>query len=107
MLEQILTEYPQIEVVQIQYNYVDVDDPAVESGKCLAVCRKHGKPVIVMEPVKGGNLANLPDDARAPLDALGGGSPASYAIRYAAGADGVALVLSGMVKLTGATISAG
>ena len=100
VLEQILTEYPQIEVVQIQYNYVDVDDPAVESGKCLAVCRKHGKPVIVMEPVKGGNLANLPDDARAPLDALGGGSPASYAIRYAAGADGVALVLSGMSDLS-------
>ncbi|MEA5051187.1 MAG: aldo/keto reductase [Oscillospiraceae bacterium] len=99
VLEQILTEYPQIEVVQIQYNYADVDDPAVQSGKCLEVCRKFGKPVIVMEPVKGGNLSALPDDARAPLEALHGGSPASYAIRYAAGAEGVAMVLSGMSSL--------
>lgn len=51
VLEQILTEYPQIEVVQIQFNYVDYDDPAVESRKCYEVCRKYGKPVIVMEPV--------------------------------------------------------
>lgn len=99
VLEQILTEYPAVELVQIQYNYMDVDDPVVESGRCLDVCRRHGKPVIVMEPVKGGNLAALPDDARAPLDALHGGSPASYAIRYAAGTQGVVLVLSGMSSL--------
>ena len=60
VLEQILTEYPQIEVVQIQFNYVDYDDPAVQSRKCYEVCRKHNKPVLVMEPVKGGNLVNLP-----------------------------------------------
>lgn len=54
VLEQILNEYPQIEVVQIQFNYADYDDPAVESRKCYEVCRKFGKPVIVMEPVKGG-----------------------------------------------------
>ena len=96
VLEQILTEYPQIEVVQIQFNYVDYEDQAVESRKCYEVCRKFGKPVIVMEPVKGGNLANLPDDAKAVLDELGGGSPASYAIRYAAGFEGVLTVLSGM-----------
>ena len=99
VLEQILTEYPQVEVVQIQYNYLDEDDPAIESGRCLEVCRRFGKPAIVMEPVKGGNLANLPEDAAAPLKALGGGSPASYAVRYAAGAEGVALVLSGMSNL--------
>ena len=58
VLEQILNEYPQIEVVQIQLNYADYDDPAVESRKCYEVCRKFGKPVIVMEPVKGGNLVN-------------------------------------------------
>ena len=58
VLEQILTEYPQIEVVQIQFNYVDYDDPAVQSRKCYEVCRKHNKPVLVMEPVKGGNLVN-------------------------------------------------
>ena len=96
VLEQILTEYPQIEVVQIQFNYVDYDDPAVESRKCYEVCRKFGKPVIVMEPVKGGNLVNLPESAKAVLDKLHGGSPASYAIRFAAGFEGVMMVLSGM-----------
>ena len=80
VLDQILTEYPQVEVVQIQFNYVDYDDPVVESRKCYEVCVKHDKPVIVMEPVKGGNLANLPDDAKAVLDELHGGSPASTAI---------------------------
>ena len=96
VLERILTEYPQIEVVQIQFNYADYEDQAVESRKCYEVCRKFGKPVIVMEPVKGGNLANLPDDAKAVLDELDGGSPASYAIRFAAGFEGVLTVLSGM-----------
>lgn len=96
VLEQILTEYPQIEVVQIQFNYVDYDDPAVESRKCYEVCRKFGKPVIVMEPVKGGNLVNLPENARAVFEELQGGSPASYAIRFAAGFEGIRMVLSGM-----------
>ena len=99
VLEQILTEYPQIEVVQIQFNYVDYDDPAVQSRKCYEVCRKFGKPVIVMEPVKGGNLVNLPEAAKAVLDDLHGGSPASYAIRFAAGFPGMMMVLSGMSDL--------
>lgn len=96
VLEQILTEYPQIEVVQIQFNYVDYDDPAVESRKCYEVCRKFGKQVIVMEPVKGGNLVNLPENARAVFEGLHGGSPASYAIRFAASFEGIMMVLSGM-----------
>ena len=96
VLDQILTEYPQVEAVQIQLNYVDFDDPMIESRKCLEVCRKHGKPVIVMEPVKGGALMNLPAAAQQELDALGGGSNASYAIRFAASQEGVAMVLSGM-----------
>lgn len=99
VLEQILTEYPQIEVVQIQFNYLDYEDPAVESRKCYEVCCKYGKPVIVMEPVKGGNLVNLPEDAAAVLDELHGGSPASYAIRFAAGFDGIRMVLSGMSSM--------
>ena len=100
VLERILTEYPQIEVVQIQFNYLDYDDPAVQSRKCYEVCRKFGKPVIVMEPVKGGNLAKLPDEAQSIFDGLGGGmSTASYAIRYAAGFEGVMMVLSGMSDL--------
>ena len=100
VLEQILTEYPQIEIVQIQFNYVDYDDPAVESRKCYEVCRKYDKPVIVMEPVKGGNLVNLPEDAKAVFDELHSGySTASYAIRFAAGFEGIKMVLSGMSNL--------
>lgn len=99
MLDRILTEYPQLEAVQLQFNYVDYDDPAVQSRRCYEVCRKHGKPVIVMEPVKGGNLADLPEDAAAVLDALHGGSSASYAIRFAAGFPDIRMVLSGMSDL--------
>ena len=99
VLEQILTEYPEVEVVQIQFNYVDYDDPAVQSRACYEVCRKHNKPVIVMEPVKGGNLVNLPEDAKAVLNELHGGSPASYAIRFAAGFPGMMMVLSGMSSM--------
>ena len=96
VLEEILTEYPQIEVVQIQLNYADFDDPAVQSRKCYEVCQKHGKPVFIMEPVKGGNLVKLPEAAKAVLDDLHGESPASYAIRFASSFPGVAMVLSGM-----------
>ena len=99
MLEKILTEHPEVEVVQIQFNYLDYEDPTVQSRRCYEVCRKYGKPVIVMEPVKGGNLVNLPEEARAVLDALHGGSPASYAIRFAAGFPGMLMVLSGMSTL--------
>ena len=99
VLDEILSEYPQIEAVQIQLNYVDFDDPAVQSKKCYEVCRKYGKPVIVMEPVKGGNLVNLPDAAKKYFEELGSASPASYAIRFAAGFDGIFMVLSGMSNL--------
>ena len=99
VLDQILTEYPQVEVVQIQFNYLDYVDIAVQSRICNEVCRKHDKPVLVMEPVKGGSLVNLPDDAKKILDDLHGGSPASYAIRFAAGFPGMMMVLSGMSSL--------
>ena len=98
VLSQILDEYPQIEIVQIQLNYADYDDPAVESRKCYEVCEKRGLPVIVMEPIKGGSLINLPTEARGILDELGG-SPASYAIRFAASLPNVRMVLSGMSTL--------
>lgn len=97
VLEQILTEYPQIEVVQIQFNYADYEDPSVESRKVYEVCEKHGKPVIVMEPVKGGSLVTLPEEAQKVFDALNSNmSNASYAIRFAAGFDNIMMVLSGM-----------
>ncbi len=96
MLEQILTEYPQVEVVQLQINYADWEDSAVQSRLCYEVCQKHGKPVIVMEPVKGGSLVKLPPKAQTVLDALHGGSNASYALRFAAGLENVMVALSGM-----------
>lgn len=99
VLEQILTEYPQIEVVQIQFNYLDYNDPAVQSRQCYEVCRKYGKPVLVMEPVKGGSLVNLPEEALEVLDRLNGSSPASYALRFAAGFEGIRMVLSGMSNM--------
>ena len=99
VLDEMLNEYPEIEVVQIQLNYIDFEDPAVQARLCYEVCRKHNKPVIVMEPVKGGKLADIPEQGKAIFDALHGGSPASYAIRYAADFDGVFMVLSGMSSL--------
>ena len=96
VLDQILTEFPQIEVVQLQFNYADYEDDKVQSRKCYEVCRKHHKPIIVMEPVKGGSLVNLPAAAQKVLDRLNGGSNASYAIRFAAGFEGIRMVLSGM-----------
>ena len=96
VLDEILTAYPEIEVVQIQFNYYDYEDKNVQSRACYDVCRKHGKPILVMEPVKGGTLVNLPEDAKAPILALNGGSLASYAIRFAAGFEGMVCVLSGM-----------
>lgn len=96
ILEQILQENPDIEVVQIQFNYMDYNDPVIESRKCYDVCRKYRKPIIVMEPVRGGCLANLPAEAMAVLDQLHNGTPASYAIRFAAGFEGIMMVLSGM-----------
>ena len=95
-LERVLTEHPEVEAVQIQFNYLDYDAPDVQSRGVYEVCRRFGKPVIVMEPVKGGRLAELPAKAAAELAALHGGSPAGYALRFAASFDGVAMVLSGM-----------
>ena len=94
--EQILTEYPEIEVVQIQFNYLDYEDVGIESRKCYEVCVKYNKPVIVMEPIRGGSLVNLPEEAKQVLDELQGGSYASYALRFAAGFDQMMMVLSGM-----------
>lgn len=96
VLDKILTDRPELEVVQLQLNYLDWEDPEVQSRACYEVCVKHNKPVIVMEPVRGGRLANVPEQAKALMT---GGSPASYAIRFAAGWDNVVMVLSGMSSM--------
>lgn len=96
MLERILNDYPDLEAVQLQFNYADYESANVQSRRCYEVCRKHNKPVIVMEPVKGGSLANLPPEADAIFRSLNGGSNASYALRFAAQHEGVFMVLSGM-----------
>lgn len=101
VLEMILKEHPEIEIVQIQFNYVDYEDPSVQSKKVYDVCRKYDKPILIMEPVKGGGLIRLPDDAKGVFDSLDNKdlSYASYAIRFAASFDGVYKVLSGMSNL--------
>lgn len=93
VLEEILSAHPEMEFVQLQINYMDWENPSIESRKCWEVARKHGKPVIIMEPVKGGSLANPPEHIRT---LFGEASPASWAIRFAASLDGVLTVLSGM-----------
>ena len=97
ILDMILSEQPCIEFVQLQFNYLDYDDPGAQSKKCYDVAVKHGKKVVVMEPVRGGSLANPPEQAARVFDELGKNvSYASYALRYAASFPKVFMVLSGM-----------
>ena len=97
LLEQLLTEHPDVEFVQLQINYVDWDNDVIASRRNYEVCRRFGKDIIVMEPVKGGLLANLKPQARACLDACDpSASSAAFALRFAASLPGVKGVLSGM-----------
>lgn len=97
VLDKILTEHPEMEFVQLQINYMDWENTAIESRKCYEVCLKHNKPVIVMEPVKGGLLVNIPDEAREVFKQANPDlSVASWAIRFTASLDNVFMVLSGM-----------
>ena len=99
-LEAILNAHPEMEFVQLQINYADWENPAVQSRACYEVARKHGKPVIIMEPVKGGMLATPPESVQKILrDTEPGSSAASWAIRFAADLEGVITVLSGMSSM--------
>ncbi|WKY46506.1 aldo/keto reductase [Eubacteriaceae bacterium ES3] len=97
LLDEILTAHPEVDFVQLQINYLDWDNKSIQSRKCYEVAVKHGKKVIVMEPVKGGTLANIPENAVALLKASNPEmSIPSWAIRYAASLEQVMVVLSGM-----------
>ena len=97
MLDRILTEHPEVDFVQLQINYLDWNNNIIQSRKCYETAVSHNKPVIVMEPVKGGTLANLPPEADDLLKNFKPrASAASYALRFAASLDNVIMVLSGM-----------
>ena len=97
LLNQILTAHPEVDVVLMQLNYLDWESEGIQSRKCYETCIRHGKKVIVMEPVKGGTLANLPEEAEAKLrDAHPDWTPADWALRFVQSLPGVEVCLSGM-----------
>ncbi len=100
LLEKVLNDHPEVDFVQLQINYVDWDSAAIQSHKCYDIAVKHGKEVIVMEPVKGGMLAKVPADVSKIFREYEPGlSDVSWAIRFAASHDGVGIVLSGMSEI--------
>ena len=100
LLEEILQKHPEVDYVQLQINYLDWESPTIQSRACYEVAVRHGKPVIVMEPVKGGSLAKLPPEAEALLREMHPDwTPADWAVRFAQSLPGVEVVLSGMNSL--------
>lgn len=100
LLDRILTEHPETDFVQLQINYIDWESEGIQSRKCLEIANKHNKPVVVMEPVKGGTIATVPENAETMFREIQPDmSAASWAIRFAASQPGVFMVLSGMSNL--------
>ena len=100
LLEQLLDAHPEVDFVQLQINYADWENPGVASRRNWEIGKAHGKPVVIMEPVKGGILADPIPEVKAILDrADSSASYASWALRYAAGLDNIMMVLSGMSSL--------
>ena len=99
-LEEILTAHPEVDFVQLQVNYLDWDDPVTQSARCMEVAAAHGVPVIIMEPVRGGRLANLPERGAEVLAAADpDASQASWAYRFCLDLPGVLTVLAGASTL--------